>query len=262
MSADVRRPLVVGNWKLHNTVAASRALVGALQARLGRGAGAPPRAQVAVAPVFTALAAVGEALAGSAIGLCAQDAYWEAQGAFTGEVSAALLQDAGCSHVIVGHSERRALFGEQDGDVRRKAAAVLAAGMVPIVCVGETLAQREAGQSEAHVLRQVAAALDGLDAEQAARLVIAYEPIWAIGTGRTAKPSDAQRVHAQVRAEVGRRFGSALAAGVRILYGGSVKPDNVRALMAEPDIDGSLVGGASLDADSFAAIVAAAEPVQ
>jgi triosephosphate isomerase len=252
---ELRRPLVAGNWKLYKTQAEARVLVAALREKLAPG----HTAEVALAPVFTALASVREALRGSELQLAAQNVYWQAEGAFTGEVSAPLLKDAGCSYVIVGHSERRALFGESDEDVRRKASAVLEAGMTPIVCVGESLAQRDAGETEQHVLRQLGTALDGLSPAAAARVVIAYEPIWAIGTGRTAQPADAQRVQAAVRRLLATRFGAALADGVRILYGGSVKPDNARALMAEPDVDGALVGGASLDAASFLAIVEAAQ---
>jgi len=252
---ELRRPLVVGNWKLYKTLAEARSLATALRASLAPLAG---RVDMAVAPVFTALGTVRDALQGTPIGLSAQDAYWEPQGAFTGEVSAALLADAGCGYVIVGHSERRQFFGEEDDHVRRKSAAVLAAGMVPIVCVGESLQQREAGETEAHVLRQTERALQGLSPELAARVVIAYEPIWAIGTGRTAQPEDAEQVHRWIRQLVERGFGGRLAESMRILYGGSVKPDNARVLMAQPDIDGALVGGASLDAGSFAAIAAAA----
>jgi triosephosphate isomerase len=251
---ELRKPLVVGNWKLYKTVAEARALASGLRQRLS----ADAAVETAVAPVFTALLAVREALAGSSIALCAQDAYWEPQGAFTGEVSAALLKDVGCSYVIVGHSERRALFGETDEHVRRKAEAVLQTDLTPIVCVGESLAQREAGESTAHVLRQVAAALAGLPEPSVTRLVIAYEPIWAIGTGRTAQPSDAQEMQAQIRQLVAERYGRSAAERMRILYGGSVKPDNARGLLAEPDVDGALVGGASLEIESFAAIVAAA----
>jgi len=252
---ELRRPLIAGNWKLHKTLAESRALAAGVVERCSRSAS---EVDVAVAPVFTALASVREVLADTAIALCAQNVYWESRGAFTGEVSPPLLADAGCSHVIVGHSERRTLLGETDVDVRRKALAVLAAGLVPIVCVGESLAQREAGESEAHVLQQTSAVIDGLDPAAMARVVIAYEPIWAIGTGRTASPSDAQAMHARIRALVAERQGARLAEATRILYGGSVKADNARTLMAEPDVDGALVGGASLETDSFAAIVAAA----
>lgn len=255
MNPALRRPLVTGNWKLYKTLAEARGLASELRERL-RGLSA---VDLAVAPVYTALATVREALAGSNIALGAQDAYWQAQGAFTGEVSAPLLADAGCAYVIVGHSERRQLFGEQDEDVRRKAAAVLAAGMVPIVCVGETLAQREAGQTEAHVVEQTTRAFEGLSADLAGRVVVAYEPIWAIGTGKNARPEDAQQVHARIRSLLAERYSRRLADQTRILYGGSVKPDNAGVLMVQPDIDGALVGGASLDASSFAAIAASAQ---
>ncbi len=249
-----RRPLVAGNWKLHHTLAQARALASDLVRRIP----ADSHAEVVIAPPFTALVSVRDALSGSEIGLAAQDVHWEDRGAFTGEVSAPLLYDVGCRHVIVGHSERRQLFGEGDDDVRRKLLAVLRHAMTPIVCVGETLAQRERGETSAHVVGQVEAALGELDEEALSRVVIAYEPIWAIGTGRTAQPADAQAVHAAIRALVASRWGRPAADGLRILYGGSVKADTARALMAEPDIDGALVGGASLDADSFCAIVAAA----
>jgi triosephosphate isomerase len=254
VSTPARRPLVVGNWKLHNTRAESQALA----AGVAEKSAGLANVDLAVAPVFTALDVVGTALAGSAVRLSAQDVYWESRGAFTGEVSAPLLRDAGCTYCIVGHSERRQFFGDSDDHVRRKAAAVLAAGMTPIVCVGESLAQREAGHTEALVLAQLAAALDGLSETQAAAVVVAYEPIWAIGTGRNASPADAQAVHVRIRGAVAQRFGGAVGAGLRILYGGSVKPDNARALLSEPDVDGALVGGASLDLASFVAIAGAA----
>ncbi len=246
-----RRPLLAGNWKCHKTVAESVALArevdGALPASLD--------CDVLVAPAFTALLSVGEALRGSRVQLGAQDVYWEEQGAFTGEISPPMLKDAGCSHVIVGHSERRQLFGETDGAVNRKAAAVLAHEMTPIICLGETLEERQAGKTLDRILSQLDGALEGMDAAQIERVVIAYEPIWAIGTGVTAKPEDAQQAHAALRGRLGKRFGAALASGTRILYGGSVKPDNAATLMAQPDIDGALVGGASLRADSFVGIV-------
>lgn len=254
MKPASRRPLVVGNWKLYKTLAESSSLASQVSAATASLTGV----ELAIAPVFTALAKVREVLGASSVGLAAQDAYWEAQGAFTGEVSAALLADVGCRYVIVGHSERRQFFGEQDEHVRRKTAAILAAGMIPIVCVGESLAQREAGQTETHVLHQTREALQGLDASAASRVVIAYEPIWAIGTGRNALPQDAQQVHARIRGQVEERYDARLADQMRILYGGSVKPDNARALMLQPDVDGALVGGASLDAASFGAIASAA----
>jgi len=254
-----RRPLVVGNWKLHKTRAEARALAAGVVTRLVAAPEVGKAVDLAIAPVFTALAAAAQELTGSNIRLAAQDVYWEASGAFTGEVSAPLLRDAGCEYVIVGHSERRQLFGEQDADVRRKAVAVLGAGMHPIVCVGETLAQREGGETSAVVLGQARAAFEGLDQDAAARVVLAYEPIWAIGTGRNAQPADAQVVHAQLRATVADGFGGRVAEAMRILYGGSVKPENARSLLSQSDVDGALVGGASLDAESFFAIAAAAQ---
>lgn len=252
MTAPGRRPLVAGNWKLHHGIAASEALARSVV----RGAGGD--VEVVVAPVFTALHAVHRALAGTGVGLAAQDLHWDDQGAFTGEVSAPLLRDVGCSHVIVGHSERRQLFGETDANVRRKVSAALQHGLVPIVCVGETLADREAGKTLDVVLGQLGAALDGIGADGLRRTVIAYEPVWAIGTGKVAKASDAQEVHAAIRARVAATIDPGAASGLRILYGGSVKPDNVEDLMRQPDIDGALVGGASLKAEQFLPIVAAA----
>ncbi len=251
----MRRPLIAGNWKLHKTVAESIALARSVLYNLPRDAAA----DVIVAPVFTAIHAVHASLGESArIGLAGQDCYFQDEGAFTGEVSPALLKDAGCEAIIVGHSERRQLFGETDETVRRKVGACLSHGLTPIVCIGETLEEREAGQTEAVVLGQLDAALEGLDASSARRLVIAYEPVWAIGTGRTAQPEDAQAVHAAIRARVGERIAPGVAEGLRVLYGGSVKPSNAAELLARPDIDGALVGGASLDAESFTAIVRAA----
>jgi triosephosphate isomerase len=252
-----RRPLVAGNWKLHKTLADTRALLDDLLGKLQ----SKEAAEVVVAPVFTALSTAQQRLAGKNIGLAAQDCYEQPQGAFTGEVSVPLLADVGCTFVIVGHSERRELFGETDEQVKRKVLAVLKGGLIPIACVGETLAIREAGDTEKHVLAQVDAIIDGLetvDEPLRAKTVIAYEPVWAIGTGRTATPADAQAVHAAIRRRLAERLGPALSDGTRILYGGSVKADNAAALMAEPDVDGALVGGASLDAAAFAAIVAAA----
>jgi triosephosphate isomerase len=210
--------------------------------------------QVAVAPPFTALAAAAEALRGGPVELCAQDVHWEKQGAFTGEVSAAMLADVGCRHAIVGHSERRQLFGETDETVRRKVGALLAAGLRPIVCVGELLAEREAGRTLEVAGRQLRAALAGLPAEPVAALTVAYEPVWAIGTGKTATAAQAQEVHAALRAIL-RELVGATADAVRIQYGGSVKPENAAELMAQPDVDGALVGGASLVAGDFARIV-------
>ncbi|MEZ4337768.1 MAG: triose-phosphate isomerase [Sandaracinaceae bacterium] len=252
----MRRPLIAGNWKLHKTVAESVALARSVLYNLPR----DTAADVMIAPVFTAIHAVHQSLGESTrIGLAAQTCYFHDEGAYTGEVSPALLKDVGCEAIIVGHSERRQLFGETDDTVRRKVGACLSHGLTPIICVGETLEQREAGETEGVVLGQLDAALEGLDASSARRLVIAYEPVWAIGTGRTAKAEDAQAVHAAIRARVAERIGADVADGLRILYGGSVKPSNAAELLAQPDIDGALVGGASLDAESFAAIVKAAE---
>jgi triosephosphate isomerase len=246
-----RTPILAGNWKLHLTIAEATALATALRAGCTGIAGR----EVIVAPVFTALAAVAAALAGSPVRVAAQDSHWEEKGAFTGEVSGSLLRDAGCSAVIVGHSERRQLFGETDEQVTRKTNAALRNGLFPIVCVGETLAERESGAVERVIGRQVRGALAGLGPGQAAALAVAYEPVWAIGTGRTASPAQANEVHAYLRGLLSELFGATVAGRVRILYGGSVKPDNVDELMREPELDGVLVGGASLEAASFLRIV-------
>jgi len=255
----MRTPFVVGNWKLNKTIAEALAFVTELKNQLGAVKGV----QVGVAPVFTALHAVAKRLEGSSLLVCGQDCHWETTGAWTGEVSAPLLADAGASWAIVGHSERRQFFGDTSASVGAKAKAALAAGLGAIVCVGELLAERDAGRTLAVVDEQLAGALGGLDAEAkdlATRLVIAYEPVWAIGTGRTATPGQAQEVHAQIRARRTGRFGGDIASTMRIQYGGSVKPANAEALMAEADIDGALVGGASLEAADFIAIVKAARP--
>lgn len=249
-----RRPLIAGNWKLHNSIAASRDLARAIVTGLGSAA----NAEVAVAPVFTALASVAEELKTSSVALAAQDAFWEPKGAFTGEVSVPLLADVGCSYVILGHSERRQYFGETDETVNRKLKAVIDGGLRAIVCVGETLAERDAGQALSRVDQQVRAGLTGLSTDQMSNVVVAYEPIWAIGTGRTASPADAQAVHVSIRRTLGDVFGANVAAQTRILYGGSVNEANAADLLSQPDIDGALVGGASLSADKFLAIVRAA----
>lgn len=246
-----RRPLIAGNWKLNKTIAESQTLAGAIAKHVGTGLAC----DVVVGPVATSLTAVSQTLQGSAVGLSAQNTHWEDSGAFTGELSPVLLRDAGCGYCIVGHSERRQLFGETDAGVRKKAAALLAHQIVPIVCVGESLEQREAGKTLDVVLGQVEAATDGLDAAALGPLVIAYEPIWAIGTGRTAKAQDAQEVHGAIRARLIELKGESWASSVRILYGGSVKPDNAVDLLSQPDVDGALVGGASLSADQFIPII-------
>ena len=243
-------------FRSHKTIAESLALVTELKNQLGAVKGVA----VGVAPVFTAIHAVAKRLEGSPIATCGQDCHWEAKGAWTGEVSAGHLADAGASWVIVGHSERRQFFGDTHDGVGKKARAALAAGLGAIVCVGETLAERDAGQTLAVVDAQLAGALAGIDAAAAPQLVIAYEPVWAIGTGRTATPAQAQEAHAHIRQRLGERLGAAAAAAIRIQYGGSVKPSNAEALMAEPDIDGALVGGASLEVSDFVAIVKATRP--
>jgi triosephosphate isomerase len=253
----MRTPFVVGNWKLNKTIAEALALVTELKNQLGAARGVA----VGVAPVFTAIHAVAKRLEGSAIVTCGQDCFWEKSGAFTGEVSAAMLADAGATWAIVGHSERRQFFGDTNESVGKKARAVLAGGLGAIVCVGEMLAERDAGRTLSVVDAQLAGALDGIDAATAAqRLVIAYEPVWAIGTGRTATPAQAQEVHAHIRKRLAERWSADTANQIRIQYGGSVKAANAEALMAEPDIDGALVGGASLEAAEFVAIVKAARP--
>jgi triosephosphate isomerase (TIM) len=245
-----RKTFVCGNWKMHKTVAEATALV----TELAEGLAGDARVQVGVAPAFTALAAVGAALKGAPIELCAQDVHWEAQGAFTGEVSAPMLADVGVRHGIVGHSERRQYFGETDEMVRKKVGALLAAGLRPIVCVGELLAEREAGRTLEVVGRQVRGGLAGLPSEVLAAVTVAYEPVWAIGTGKTATTAQAQEVHAAIRAIL-RELGGAAADSIRIQYGGSVKPENAAELLSQPDVDGALVGGASLKAKDFLAIV-------
>lgn len=248
-----RQKLIAGNWKLHNTLREAVEL-----ARGVREQTQSSNAEVAVAPVFTALASVRAALEGSHVALSAQDVYWEDKGAFTGQVSAPLLRDVGCRYCIVGHSERRQFFGESDESVRKKLRALLAAGIRPILCVGESLEQREQGATLGVVFGQVSAGLAGIPTDQLRELVIAYEPVWAIGTGKTASPDDAQAVHAALRAQLAHERGAELAGAVRILYGGSVKADNAPQLLAQQDIDGALVGGASLVLQQFVAIAAAA----
>ena len=249
----MRRPLVAGNWKLNGSRAANVELLNAIRAGLaGR-----PRCDVMVCPPFVYLAEICAALAGSGILVGAQNVSAESSGAFTGEVSAAMLRDVGCTHVIVGHSERRALYGESDALVARKFQAAQAAGLQPILCIGETLKERQSGITEEVVTRQLSAVLDQVAIGHFARSVIAYEPVWAIGTGQTASPEQAQEVHARIRAIVAARD-ARIAAELRILYGGSVKGSNASALFAMPDIDGGLVGGASLDAADFLRICGAA----
>ncbi len=248
-----RTPFVVGNWKLNKTMSEALALVTDLKNQLAAVRGV----DVGVGPVSVAIAAVAKRLEGTNIYVAGQNCHWEERGAWTGEVSASLLKDAGCSHVILGHSERRTHFGETDETVARRARAALDAGLDIIVCVGETDAQRDAGETFARVEAQLAGGVGGLSPADLERTVVAYEPVWAIGTGRTATPAQAQEVHQHIRGWLRQRFGE-VADGIRLQYGGSVKPGNAAELMSQPDIDGALVGGAALDADSFVAIVKAA----
>ena len=245
-----RVPFICGNWKLHKTIGEAVAFVTELKNQLGT----VRDVEIAVGPVFTAIQAVAKRLEGSNIKVAAQDCFWEDKGAWTGEVSAPMLKEAGCSYVIVGHSERRQHFGELDAAVNLKARAVLRAGMNPIICIGETLAQRDAGETLGCCSAQLDAALSNLTPEDASRIVLAYEPVWAIGTGRNATPDQAQEVHGFIRNRLREKF-AGVADEVRIQYGGSVKPDNIAILMAQPDVDGALVGGASLSTEQFVPIV-------
>ena len=249
--SNKRIPVIAGNWKMYKTISEAIALVQELS---GAVAGATGR-EIVICPPFTALAAVKPALAGTNIKLGAQNLNWDPQGAFTGEISAPMLKDVGCDYVIIGHSERRQYFAETDENVSRKLKAALAAGLIPIVCVGESLSEREAGITSSVVSRQVKLGLADLAPEAAKTIIIAYEPIWAIGTGRTATAEDANAMCAFIRLTVTGMFGTPVADAMRIQYGGSVKPDNVDELMSTSDIDGALVGGASLKAADFARIV-------
>jgi triosephosphate isomerase len=246
----MRRPFIAGNWKLHKTVAEALELANALKAELID----MDDADIVVAPVFTALEQVAKALSGSSITVAAQNCYPEKSGAFTGEVSPALLKDVGCRHVIVGQSERRQLFSETDAFINRKVRALVAEGLTAIFCIGETLEERDGGRMFDVLKRQVSEGLKDLEAAEMTGVVLAYEPVWAIGTGKTATDGQANEAHAFIRGLLLDRFGKQTADATRILYGGSVKPDNVDGLMAMPDIDGTLVGGASLKAADFVRI--------
>ncbi len=265
----MRIPIIAGNWKLNKTIAEATAFVAELKHLIG-GADA---VEIVICPVFTALYPTHQAIDGAPISLAGQDMYWKESGAYTGEVSAALLKDAGASHVILGHSERRgrfgvpepdlegqagAVFGDSDQSVNKKLGAALEAGLIPIVCVGETLSERQNGHTDAVVENQIVMALHEIDAAQVAPIVFAYEPVWAIGTGETCEADEANRVCGVIRATLQNGFGTEAAEAARIQYGGSVKPENAAQLLALEHIDGALVGGASLKADSFAAIVRAA----
>jgi triosephosphate isomerase (TIM) len=250
-AASARQPVIAGNWKMYKTREETRTFFAAFLPLVA----AANHCEIVVAPPFTDISAAVDAASGSAVRIGAQDLHWEPQGAFTGEISAGMLVEAGCRYVIIGHSERREHFGETDQIVARKLRAALDAGLAPIVCVGETLGQREQGQTEEVLERQFHGAFGALTAEEFSSILLAYEPVWAIGTGRTATPQLAAEAQGFLRNLAASRFGSSSAAALRILYGGSVKPDNVNGLMAQEAIDGALVGGASLNAASFAAIV-------
>jgi triosephosphate isomerase (TIM) len=250
-----RKPIMAGNWKMHHTHLDAIQVVQKLSYRLT--SEDYERCEVVVCPSFTSLRSVQTVIEADnlPIGLGAQNVFWEEKGAYTGEVSPGMLAKLAVSYVIVGHSERREILGETDEMVNNKVKAVLTHGMTPIMCVGETLEEREAGETAAKVSRQVQAGLDGVDAKQVSGMVIAYEPIWAIGTGRNATPEDANETIGTIRSMVAGLAGEHVAASIRIQYGGSVKPGNIAAIMAQPEIDGALVGGASLEADDFAQIV-------
>ena len=255
----MRRTIIAANWKLNMLRHEARDFLAAFRAEWGpetRETGP----EVVIAPPFTALETVARALTDCDVALAGQNVYFESSGAFTGEISPAMLKDAGCRYCIVGHSERRALFGETDQTVSRKAHALLADGVRPIICVGETLEERETGKTQDVLASQLDGSLDRLEPEKARDIVLAYEPVWAIGTGRTATPEQAQAMHAFIRAHLQAGPLGDQAKNLRIQYGGSVKPDNIRALMAQPDIDGALVGGASLHANSFARIACFDQP--
>lgn len=255
----MRRKIIAGNWKMYKTVGEARELAKALKVCL---VNEVKKLDVVVIPPLTDLLAVAEILRDSGISWGAQNLHWEPKGAFTGEVSGEMIKSTGATYVIIGHSERRQYFGETDETVNRRLKAALRAGLTPIVCIGETLAQRQANQTLQVLESQLRGALQGFSAEQLSGVVIAYEPVWAIGTGVNATPEQAQEAHQFVRQLVADLAGEGCATAMRIQYGGSVKPDNARSLLSLPDVDGALVGGASLEADSFAAIVKAAAEVQ
>jgi triosephosphate isomerase len=241
----MRKPVIAGNWKLFKTSAEAVELVKGILPLVT----SAKDVEIVVAPVFTVLDRVRGAIAGSSVKLSAQDCFWEEEGAFTGEVSPKMLLDAGCSHVIIGHSERRQYFGETDETVNKKIKAAIAAGLTVLFCIGETLAERESGKTFDVLKKQVTGGLAGIPESDLAKVIVAYEPVWAIGTGKTATDDQAQEAHASIRAEINRLYGTAAAGNIRILYGGSVKPENIAGLISRPDIDGALVGGASLKAD-------------
>lgn len=249
-----RKYFIAGNWKMNKTAAEATALIDAIKAKVG----SQDKVDVAVCPPFTALDAASKALDGSTIKLGAQNMHFEAHGAFTGEVAADMLKEFSCTYVILGHSERREYFKECNCLINKKVKAVLANGMKPILCVGEKLEEREAGKTLDIVSEQTVKGLEGISKEDAKNVVVAYEPVWAIGTGKTATPAMAQEVHAAIRKVLADAFGADVADSIQILYGGSMKPENADALLAEKDIDGGLIGGAALKADSFVALIESA----
>src|SRR6516225_10464833 len=251
MSTAKRRRVIAGNWKMYKNQAETRAFFAAFNPLVV----GVTDCDIVVAPPFTDIPAAVEATRGTRIGISAQDVYWEKEGAFTGQISTGMLVEAGCRYTIVGHSERRQFFGETNETVLKKTKAALSSGLAPIVCIGEMLAEREAGHTEKVCQSQFCGSAGALTAEEFSRILVAYEPVWAIGTGRTATPEIAAAVHQFVRKTAAELFNADLAAALRILYGGSVKPDNIQGLMAQAQLDGALVGGASLDPNSFAAIV-------
>jgi triosephosphate isomerase len=246
-----RKPLIAGNWKMYKTGPQAAEVASRLKSLVGD----IMDVEVMVAPPFTALGTVAGILKGSVIRIGGQDLFWEAEGAYTGEISAPMLKGAGCTHVIIGHSERRQYFGETNATVNRKIRAALLEGLIPVLCIGESEAERDSGQTFSVVQKQLEKGLEGFSSDDVQKMTIAYEPVWAIGTGKTATADQAQEVHEFIRGQMETAYGNSVAKAVRILYGGSVKPENIGELMAMPDIDGALVGGASLDADSFAGIV-------
>jgi len=246
-----RRPIIAGNWKMNKTTADARDLA----TKLAPLVSSVKDRDIVLAPAFTALSTVADAIKGTNLSLAAQNLFWEDKGAFTGEISAEMLLDLGCKYVIIGHSERRQFFGETDETVKKRVRQALNKGLLPIVCVGELLAEREAGKANEVIDRQVTGALSGVTAAEMGKIVVAYEPVWAIGTGKTASPDQANDIHAFIRGRIKALYDAAVAENLRIQYGGSVTPDNVSQLMAKPDIDGALVGGASLKPESFAALV-------
>ena len=254
----MRTPLVAANWKMFKTVQEAVVYTKELRGLVKD----VDDVEIVVAPPFTAVHAVAEAARNTNVGVAGQDLFWEREGAFTGEISAAMLKEAGAGYAIIGHSERRTKFGETDEAVNRKTLAAIGADLTPIVCIGETLAEREGNETLAVLDRQIRLGLAGLRSEQVEALAIAYEPVWAIGTGRTATPAQAQEAHAHIRGRLREWIGEAAAAACRIIYGGSVKLDNVRDIVTQPDVDGALVGGASLDVGTYAQLVAGSRPAK